>query len=356
MYKNKINFKIVNLILLLVLFILFMFSYSSIASIIGRIIKLTGPFIVGFALAYGLNPFVHSIEKKGIKKRYAVLIVMLLFIAIFAGTVVLAIPIVITQLSQIITELIKLVNELSLKYDLNLSSALDNLKDVSKLISDIGVQAGSYSLAIINSLVSIISFGVLGLISCIYFLYDMDSIRSKFKAYLKKKNMKTFRYFQLLDNEISNYFRGYWTFMFVQFVEYTIIFYLVGHPYFLILGILAAITGIFPYIGGLITNIFACITAALISPQLLALCLIVIVVAPQIDSYIISPRIYGETNDIHPLLNIFTVFICGAIWGIVGVIIALPLLLIIMTTIKFYNKDINSKINDIKVEMRTETE
>jgi predicted PurR-regulated permease PerM len=112
---------------------------------------------------------------------------------------------------------------------------------------------------------------------------------------------------------------------------------------------LAAVTTIIPYFGGLLVNILAVIIAAVVSPRLLMLTILVCIICPNIDGYIISPRVYGKTNNIPTLLTIFAVFAGGVLYGVVGIIIALPLAIILLATYRFYEDDIVDKLDDIKI-------
>ena len=71
---------------------------------------------------------------------------------------------------------------------------------------------------------------------------------------------------------------------------------------------------------------------------------------PNIDGYIISPRVYGKTNNVDPLWTIFAVIAGGALFGIVGIMISLPVYIALNCTFKFYKEDIYEKIEDIKEE------
>ena len=135
--------------------------------------------------------------------------------------------------------------------------------------------------------------------------------------------------------------------MLIQFIEYTIVFALIGHPNYLVLSILASVTTIIPYFGGLLVNILAVIIASVISPKLLILTLIVCVVCPSIDGYIIGPKVYGKTNQLPALVNIFAVFAGGILGGFWGIVISLPITIILITTYKFFREDINNKIETI---------
>ena len=75
--------------------------------------------------------------------------------------------------------------------------------------------------------------------------------------------------------------------------------------------------------------------------------MIICLVFPNIDGYIISPRVYGKTNNISPIWTIFAVFAGGALYGFLGIVIALPVYIILNCTYKFFKKNIYGKIDDI---------
>ena len=177
---------------------------------------------------------------------------------------------------------------------------------------------------------------------------DMDKKRNDVKVYFRKKNKKTFKLIQNIDHETTQYFKGLCLTLVIQFFEYTLVFFLIGHPNFLLLGILSSISSLIPYFGGLVVNLIALMIAAVVSPKLLILTLIVAIIFPNIDGYIVSPKVYGKTNNISPLLTIFAVFAGGVLGGFVGILIALPLTIIIKTIFNYYKGDIYKKIDDIK--------
>ena len=75
---------------------------------------------------------------------------------------------------------------------------------------------------------------------------------------------------------------------------------------------------------------------------------IICVIFPQIDGYLIIPKIYGKTNNISPILTIFAVFAGGVLGGTVGILIALPTTIILRTLYNHYKNDISKKIINIK--------
>lgn len=172
----------------------------------------------------------------------------------------------------------------------------------------------------------------------------MDSIKSGIKNLLLSINKRLFNYIKLLNNDIGQYLYGLGIFMIVQFIEYSFLFFIVGHPNWLILGILASLTTVIPYFGGLITNIIAIITASVVSTKLFIATIIICLIFPQLDGYVISPKIYGKTNNVNPLITIMAVSIGGTIAGVIGIIISLPIYIFIRTTYYFFKKDLKKSM------------
>lgn len=116
----------------------------------------------------------------------------------------------------------------------------------------------------------------------------------------------------------------------------------------MLFGVLCSVTTIIPYFGGVFSNIIACITSFFISQKLFILTLMVALICPNIDGYVISPKVYGKTNQVPGLITIFAVYAGGKIYGVIGIIIAIPIAIVLLTTYRFYKKEINQKIDDLK--------
>jgi predicted PurR-regulated permease PerM len=345
MLKNKLDFKLINLAIMA--FIVFL-VYTTNAFWLWFLIKaveILTPFILAFASAYALYPFLKMMERKGIPKIIGVGIITLIVLGTIAILVSLVIPILFDQTAGLFSAIIKFVGDLSSNYDLQLGTFQTSLKDTfTNIMANFGQYVSNGAVNILSKSLSILSMIIIIMFVAIYFLTDMDKIRKKIKLYLKNSNKKTFEYVKTLDHEISQYFNGLGKVIVIQFIEYTLVFFLIGHPNYLLLGVLASLTTVIPFVGGIATNLIALITASVISPTLFILTLITTFVLPAIDGYIISPKVFGETNKIHPLVTIFAVFAGGILYGVMGIIISIPVAIIFISTIRYYKKDIYEKI------------
>ena len=182
----------------------------------------------------------------------------------------------------------------------------------------------------------------------------MDHIRSSFKNYMMSRNKKAFKLFKDIDSELGHYLEGLLIFMVIQFFEYSFLFWLVGHPNWLLLGLLASLTTVIPYFGGWITNIIAVILASVVSTKLFIATLIICLIFPNVDGYFISPHVYGKTNNVKPLWSIFAVVVMSGLFGWFGIVIALPTFLTISCIYKFAKEEDLLKLKENRNKKREE--
>lgn len=345
---DKANYKLINIMLILIIFYLLFLLKDLWLSLSIKIYQILKPFIIAFALAYAINPLFKWLQDKNIPKSLSILIIVIIMIIFISFIVISLIPIFSEQLISLFNNTIKFIGEMANKYNLNLDTISENLSETfNKITYNLGSSISFSIINLFNASVNFISNFIVVIVSFIYFLYNMDNIRYSIKKMFKNK--KIYRLIDNIDYETSMYFKGLFLTLIIQFFEYTIIFYIIGHPNFLLLGILTSISSLIPYFGGLIVNIIALVIASVVSQKVFILTLLVALILPNIDGYLISPKIYGKTNNISPLLNIFAVFAGGIIGGFIGIIISLPIVIIIRSIYRYYRNDINDKISNMKL-------
>ena len=346
---KKLNYSLINLAALMLLLYIGFSNINLWLGLIGKILSVMSPFIIGFAFAYALTPVVTYLVKKGIPKNFAVTIVVVGIVLLIIGLLYLTLPLIYDQLDSFINGLLSFLNNVDTKFNINLGSFELRLTDyLENILNDIGAVTTTSSINIIGKSFGFFGKFIVGFVGFIYFLADMKKIRLWVKQFLISYKKRLFEYIKCIDTEISNYLKGLFIFMVIQFFEYGILFFAVGHPNWLILGILACITTIIPYFGGLITNIIAILTATVVSLPLTISTVIICLIFPQLDGYVISPRIYGKTNNVNPLITIMVVSIGGTLFGPIGIIIALPIYSLVRTTYNFFKKDLRKGINKVK--------
>ncbi len=349
MFSNKLNYRIINATALLLLLYIGVTNIGVWWGIIVKVIAIMVPFIVGFVFAYAFTPFIKWLQDRGFRKSLAVTLVVVALLLIVICIVAITLPLVYEQLSLLAKMVIEVFDNVGAKFDINLGSFEIQVEDyLNDAVKEIGNLASSTTVDILSKSIDFFSKFIVGFVGFVYFLADMDKIRRGMKQILLSFNERAYHYFKCLDLEIGNYLKGLGIFMIIQLIEYSVLFFVVGHPNWLILGILACLTTIIPYFGGLITNIIAIITASVVSTPLVISTIVICLIFPQLDGYLISPRVYGKTNDVNPLITIMVVSIGGTVAGIVGIVIALPCYLLVRTTYNFFKNDLKKGMKIVK--------
>lgn len=320
---SKLNFKLINFALITIILFLFIKSFSFIKDILLIIKNITLPIIISFIISYVINAFSKFIK---INKNISRVLIIILIIFIISIIFYFSIPILLNQI-------ISLSYEIEYFFD-NTNIDLSYIKDIFiKEIDELINKSISFDIVFksVNTITNIIVMFILS----IFFTFKMDYIKEKISLFLLSlKNNKIYNIIINIDKSLTNYLKGTSIIVIVEMIEYTIIYLIVGHPNYLLLGFLAGITTFIPYFGGLFTNIIAFITGFCISKKLFIMCLIIAIVVPIIDGYIIDPKIYEKTNKIDNLKAILALVICSNLFGILGVLIAIPFYIILEEIIK----------------------
>lgn len=127
-----------------------------------------------------------------------------------------------------------------------------------------------------------------------------------------------------MDRQISSYIQGQILVSICIGIMVTIGFLIIGMPYALLLGFLAMITSVVPYLGPVIAITPAAIIAIVQSPFMLIKLAVVWTVVQLVEGKFISPQIMGKSLSIHPITIIFVLLTAGSLFGVPGVILGIP--------------------------------
>ena len=321
---DKINIKLVN-ILIILLTILTIYQTRTIWINILNIIK---PLLISLIISYISNIYLRILNKR-LNKALSIIvflttitiIIYILFFRLF--------PPIIKELTESINKITYFLKDISIKYNINIINLLYKLKQFDELIPKINI---------IGNILKYISITFIVLSISIYMFIDWNKIKNKIKEETIK-NKKLYEYIKIIDKSLEKYTKSFLLLSLINIVEYILIFLIIRHPNYLLLGTLSGILSIIPIIGGITTNIVALTLAYLTNYKLFIRTILGILVLTILDSYIISRLVYKKTNKIHPILSIITIYIGSKLFGILGTILALPTLIIITTTYKYRKKE-----------------
>ena len=340
-----LNYKLVNALLLILIIYLIYQTRNFWFGVVSILCDILLPFFIAFLISYALTPIVSFFRGKGLSKRLSIFLVLMFVVFIFGFLLYLATPIFLEQITNVFDGIISFVKEISLKYSINFNDAQDELSNMfNRVLEKIGPYISNGMINIIGVSISFISKFFIASASLVYFLNDMDKIKDKIKCFFIKYNKRFYYYLSFVNKELQNYLQGFAKIIFISFFEYTLLYFVIGHPNYLMLGFLASIGNLIPYFGGIITNIIAAMTAFVINPELFIRTCAIFVIFSIVDGYLINPLVYGKTNKLHPILIIISVFAGGILFGFMGIIVSLPILIIIVATYNFFKIDIEKII------------
>lgn len=342
--KNYIGL-IISLVITYIL-ICFVNNYSYFWDILSKIISLLTPFIIGAIIAYLLAPLVDWMEKKLKMKRWmTVVIIYGVALVMTVGFVIMILPSITNSIIDIINQIPQYTVEVESWIKSNFDSLIgpymtqiqDTLLTMIPKISELAKIILDNFLGATVSITTVVVNVVLGLIISVYITIDKEDIikYSKKVTYiiLKKERatllidvVKTFNSnvgTYIVAKSVDSFFVGL-----VSFIGLA----LIGSKYSLLLGIICGLTNMIPYFGPIIgmvptvlINIFYSLKVAIIS-------LVFLLVLQQIEGNIIEPKFVGGKLGLSPLLTLFAVTIGGGFFGIVGMILSVP----VMGVIKIY--------------------
>ena len=292
------------------------------------------PFIIGLLLAYMLNPIVCYIEKKGIKRLWAIIVlyVCLFAIVIVGGSKTVTIlirelesfgqdlPMILDHIDKLLLLIQSQYQNSELPYSLRLAidEALTLLEhDMQQVIGQI-----------VNTIITLAknSIGLaISPILAFYLLHDWYEIKEKLLLLIPGRwRTEIILFFKDVDKVLSGIIRGQLTVACIVGIFVTIGLYFLQLKFIFMIGLLAAIFDIIPYFGPIIGAAPAVLLAILQSPWLTAKVILLFVVIQQIEGNIIHPKIIGENIGLHPLSVIFFVFVGGEVAGLAGMLLGVP--------------------------------
>ena len=348
MSKNKFNYKLLNILMITIIVYLVINTFEWWSMLLNEMFALILPFLIAFIVAYSLYPCVKKLEELGIRKWLALSSVILTVFCIIILLFYITVPLMYNQFVLLLKIVENVITDLSYRFGLDLGTFKDTICiGINGVIKNLGGYISNGVFNLLSKSIDFITKCIITFVVSIYLLIDMDKIKYKIRLIFKRLNKKILKYVETIDNAMCNYLQGLFISIVIQFIEYSILFFIIGHPNWLLLSLLASLTSIIPYFGTLLTNIIAVVLASAVSFKLFILTAIICLVFPNIDGYIISPKIYGKTNNINPIWTIFAVFVGGTLGGMFGIIIAVPIYVIINCTYNFFKKDIYGKIDNL---------
>lgn len=313
--------------------------------------NILSPFLVGILLAYLADPLVDRLERLGLSRTWGVVVVFSLFTLIFLALLLVLVPMLAKQLLrlyELAPQMLDWLQHVALpwvqsrlgladgfwKFDKIKAAIGEHMGQTTDIVGVLLSQATASSLALIGWLANLVLIPVVGF----YLLRDWDLMMAKLRSLLPRQREPQVVGLAGECHEVLGAFvRGQLLVMLALGVIYSSGLMLVGLELGLLIGMLAGLAAIVPYMGFII-GIGAALVAGLFQfgGELYPMLGIVAVfmVGQTLEGMVLTPLLVGDRIGLHPVAVIFAILAGGELFGFTGVLLALPVAAVIMVLLR----------------------
>lgn len=305
--------------------------------------KMLTPVIAGVVIAYILEGLVCNIKKLGVPRFVAFLISYTLFLTVVALIIIGLIPLVISQVSQLIVDfprILSKVQELILtipeQYPIFADQEIEQmLGNFSSQLVGLGQTLVSVSLSSAIDAFTILVYLVVVPLLVFFLLKDKAEILQWFRRFLPEDRGLAYSVWKEVDAKMGNYIRGKMVEVFIVSAATFIPLQFMGMNYAATMSLLVGLSVIIPYVGAVAVTIPVAMIAWFqwgAGSDFLYLMGAYLVVQ-FMDGNILVPLLFSEVVNMHPAAIIISVLFFGGLWGVWGVFFAIPLATLIQAVI-----------------------
>ncbi|SDD31839.1 Predicted PurR-regulated permease PerM [Terribacillus halophilus] len=340
--KFFLNNKFVIAMLILFIIGLNILVYSRVSFIFTPIVVIVKtvilPIILTGIVYYLTVPIVNYLEKKRIKRIYSIIVLYLVIIGLLTILISSVIPVLKEQTLSLIdnsTEYfeqgIEMVQSITGSNIVNQIQQSGNF-DFNQILNELQTRGTSMLNNLFSNLTSFVGAVtevIISIVTVPFILFYLLKDGKKLPVYILKLlpvrfRSQTYEVMSEMNHQISSYIRGQIIVSFVIGVLLYIGYLIIGLDYAPVLAVIAAFTSVVPYLGPAIAITPAIIIAIVTSPFMLLKLIVVWTVVQLVEGKLITPQIMGRNIRVHPITIIFVILTAGNLFGVVGVILAVP--------------------------------
>ncbi|GAA4110222.1 AI-2E family transporter [Aminobacter aganoensis] len=309
------------------------------------------PFVAGMALAYFLDPVADRLQRLGLSRIMATVVILVCFIVLLTLALVVLIPVLASQMADFAAKVPGYVEKLQqlvtnfdpqwleqrfgvdaagLREGLNslLSTGFGFLSTVFQSIWSSGV-----------ALFTIASLFVITPVVAFYMLLDWDRMVAVVDSWVPRDHVETVRRLAIdINAATAGFVRGQGTLCLVLGVMYAIGLTLTGLNFGVLIGLFAGLISFIPYVGsmvGLVLSVGVAFVQFWPDWTMVVAVAAVFFVGQFIEGNILQPRLVGKSVGLHPVWLMFALFAFGALFGFVGLLVAVPAAAAVAVLVRF---------------------
>jgi len=293
------------------------------------------PFVIGGAIAYFLDPIADRLESLGLSRMAATGIITVVGVLGFVLVILMVVPALVTQLIDLIDVMPSLFQELRAFIEKQFPSILDRQSSSHQFLVSLGEtlksKTGDVLQSVVASLGSAINVVVLLVIVpvvAVYLLLDWDRMIARAGELLPRDHAPTIkRLAGEIDDVLASFVRGMGTVCLILGTYYAVALMLVGLQFGLIVGFIAGLVTFIPYLGALIGGTLA-IGLALFQFwgdwAHVGIVAGIFALGQVTEGNFLTPKLVGSSVGLHPVWLLLALSVFGALFGFVGMLVAVP--------------------------------
>ena len=296
------------------------------------------PLLLAVVVVYVLNPVVTALERRGVPRLAGAGVVYVLFVCLVSLAISLLVPLVTRQIGQVIdhfpayvAEAQDQVRRIAARFgqqpDFRLDAgqvrdwlaAGDNRQAVTRYITGLR----SFTTSLLSGLVIF----VIGPIMAFYLLVDLPRLQRGAMALVPPGRREEVRgLMDRISQAVGGFFRGQLLVALFVGVASSLGLWLVGLPFWLLVGIVAGVFNLVPLVGPFIAGGLAVVIALIGGEPLTALwAALVLLAVQQLDNHLISPNVMSRTVQLHPVVVMLALLVGASFAGLFGMLVIVPL-------------------------------
>ena len=308
------------------------------------------PFVAGLAIAYLLDPAVDRLELLGLPRWAATATALLLFALTILLAALLLVPLVQAQVSH----LLDVLPGYATRARDAIAPLVENLvarlspDDVARLRGAVGQHVGDVAGWIGGVIRGVLSSGValfdvlsvlfITPIVAFYLLRDWDRLVAAVDSWLPRRHLETIRdQCREIDRTLAGFLRGQAAVCMTLGGFYALALSLAGLDFALVIGLLSGILSFIPYVGSLFGFAASVGLAALQFDEVWRIGLVagIFVVGQAVEGNVLTPKLVGDRVGLHPVWVMFSLLAGGALFGFLGVLLAVPVAASLGVVVRF---------------------
>ena len=309
--------------------VLIVIGFAQLLLAIGDILVLL---LVSLVLAFGFQPALSWMERRGLRRGTSVALGLLGGAALFGLFFWLVLPDVIAEISALVKKAPEYFEEA--REGSGLLADLNQRFDLESKIQDLSATLPATALGLVGSFTSLVFNSLTVLILTIYFTINLPKMKRAFAVMLGREDREEFyEIYNESVRRVGGYVLGNLLVSAIAGVTSFIVLTVIGVPFAAALAFLTAVLDLIPTIGALIAAVLASVVAAFAGvPELIATAAFYLVYQ-QVENYVIQPRVMGRTIEMSAPVIILAVLIGGSLLGVIGALLAIPIAAILKVAV-----------------------